>query len=70
MKQIVCCRYLQKAGTKFSLEEIRKWAKRPLPGSDVFLIGKAFYNFGGRLEDTIRSTNETLVEGWKTELKL
>ncbi|XP_015780440.1 PREDICTED: uncharacterized protein LOC107358349 [Acropora digitifera] len=61
--------YLQKAGTNFSLKEIRDWAKRPLPGSDVFLIGKAFYNFGGWLEDTIRSTNETLVEGWKTELK-
>ncbi|KAK2564359.1 hypothetical protein P5673_011784 [Acropora cervicornis] len=61
--------YLQKAGTNFSLEEIRDWAKRPLPGSDVFLVGKAFYNFGGWLEDTIKSTNETLVEGWKTELK-
>jgi len=62
--------YLQKAGTNFTLEEIRDWAKRPLPGSDVFLVGKAFYNFGGWLEDTIRSTNEALVEGWKTELKL
>jgi len=61
--------YLQKAGTNFSLEEIRDWAKRPLPGSDVFLVGKAFYNFGGWLGDTIKSTNETLVEGWKTELK-
>ncbi|XP_067016631.1 L-amino-acid oxidase-like [Acropora muricata] len=62
--------YLQKAGTNFSLKEIRDWAKRPLPGSDVFLVGKAFYNFGGWLEDTIKSTNETLVEGWKTELPL
>ncbi|XP_044166867.1 uncharacterized protein LOC114947034 isoform X2 [Acropora millepora] len=61
--------YLQKAGTNFSLKEIRDWAKRPLPGSDVFLVGKAFYNFGGWVEDTIKSTNETLVEGWKTELK-
>ena len=70
IKWIFFYRYLQKAGTNFSLEEIRDWAKRPLPGSDVFLVGKAYYNFGGWLEDTIKSTNETLVQGWKTELKL
>ncbi|XP_029184825.2 uncharacterized protein LOC114952918 [Acropora millepora] len=58
--------YFQKAGANFSLSQIRNWAKRPLPGSDVFLADKAYYNFGGWLEDTILSANEAYKEGWNT----
>ena len=51
---------------EFTRAEIRGWAKRPLRGNDVFLVGKAFYNFGGWLEYTILSADETLKERWKT----
>lgn len=60
-------RYFQKPGAKFSLNDIRQWAKRPLAGNDVFLVGKAFYNFGGWLQDTIYSANEALQEGWNNK---
>ncbi|XP_068677087.1 uncharacterized protein [Montipora foliosa] len=58
--------YFQKPGAEFTRAEIRGWAKRPLRGNEVFLVGKAFYNFGGWLEDTILSAEETLKEGWNT----
>ncbi|XP_068726208.1 uncharacterized protein [Montipora capricornis] len=58
--------YFQKPGAEFTRAEVRGWAKRPLRGNDVFLVGKAFYTFGGWLEDTILSAEETLKEGWKT----
>lgn len=59
--------YFQKAGANLSLSQIRNWAKRPLSGSDVFLADKAYYNFGGWLEDTILSANEVYKEGWSTK---
>ncbi|XP_068726043.1 uncharacterized protein [Montipora capricornis] len=59
--------YFQKPGEEFTLAKIRGWAKRPLRGNDVFLVGKAFYNFGGWLEDTVKSAGETLMEGWKAK---
>ena len=65
---ISICRYFQKPGSSFSLTEIKDWAKRPLTGNDVFLVGKAFYNFGGWLEDIIQSANEALKEGWKFKM--
>ena len=61
------CRYLQKPGTNFSLSTIRKWAKKPLAGNDMFLVGRAFYSFGGMLEDDILSTAEALKEGWNID---
>lgn len=61
-------RYLQKPGAKFSLTQIQNWAKRPLPGNDVHLVNKAFYNFGGWLKDTIYSTNKALNSGWGINL--
>ncbi|XP_022782194.1 uncharacterized protein LOC111323160, partial [Stylophora pistillata] len=46
--------YFQKPGTNFDLTTIRQWAKRPLIGQDVFLVDRAFNNFGGWLQDTLR----------------
>ncbi|KAJ7356122.1 hypothetical protein OS493_026502 [Desmophyllum pertusum] len=60
--------YLQKPGADFNLTAIRQWAKRPLTGQDVFLVNRAFYNFGGYLDDDILSTKEALTEGWKLSL--
>ena len=57
-------RYFQRAGANFSLPQVRNWAKSPLPGFDVFLADKAYYNFGGWLEDTLKSANEAYKEGW------
>ena len=59
---------MQKPGANFPLPDIRQWAKRPLTGQDVFLVDKAYYNFGGYLQDTILSTNATLGEGWNVPL--
>lgn len=61
-------RYLQRPGAKFSLAQIQNWAKRPLPGNDLHLVNKAFYNFGGWLNDTISSTRKALNSGWGINL--
>ncbi|XP_022777440.1 uncharacterized protein LOC111318838 [Stylophora pistillata] len=61
-------RLFQKPGTNFDLITIRQWAKRPLTGQDVFLVDRAFNNFGGWLQDTLRSANDALVEGWNVTL--
>ena len=47
---------------------IRQWAKRLLTGQDVFLVNRAYYNFGGYLEYAIRSAFEAVKEGWNSEL--
>ncbi|KAL9951507.1 hypothetical protein ACROYT_G044177 [Oculina patagonica] len=56
--------FLQKPGANFSLSSIKKWANRPLTGQDVFLVDRAYYSFGGRLDDTIQSSLDALKEGW------
>ena len=61
-------RFFQKPGANFSSTTIQQWARRPLAGQDVFLVNRAYYNFGGYLEYTIRSALEALKEGWNSEL--
>ena len=61
-------RFLQKPGANFNSTAIRQWARRPLTGQDVFLVNRAYYDFGGYLEYTIRSAFEAVQEGWNSEL--
>lgn len=35
--------YYLKSGTKFSNQQIADWAKEPLPGEDVTLVGESYY---------------------------
>lgn len=60
--------YFQKPGAHFNFTTIGQWAKRPLTGQDVFLVDRAFNNFGGWLQDTLRSVNDALVAGWNVTL--
>ena len=62
------CRFFQKPGANFNSTTIRQWARRPLNGQDVFLVNRAYYDFGGYLEYTIRSAFEAVQEGWNSEL--
>ncbi|KAL9951517.1 hypothetical protein ACROYT_G044192 [Oculina patagonica] len=62
--------FLQKPGAKFSLSAIQQWAKRPLTGQDVFLVDRAYYSFGGWLDDTIQSSLDALKEGWNLDFVL
>ena len=43
---------------------------RPLTGQDVFLVDRAYYSFGGWLDDTIRASLDALKEGWNLDFKL
>ncbi|XP_078354103.1 uncharacterized protein LOC144638735 [Oculina patagonica] len=62
--------FLQKPGASFNLTVIQQWAKRPLTGQDVFLVDRAYYSFGGWLDDTIRASLVALKEGWKLDFVL
>ena len=62
------CRFFQKPGANFNSTTIRQWARRPLNGQDVFLVNRAYYDFGGYLEYTIRSAFEAMQEGWNSQL--
>lgn len=62
--------YFQKPGANFNTTTIRQWARRPLTGHDVFLVNRAYYDFGGYLEYTIRSALEAVQEGWNSELPI
>jgi len=62
--------FLQKPGANFPLSTVQQWAKRPLTGQDVFLVDRAFYSFGGWLDDTIQSSIDALKEGWNLDFTL
>ena len=42
-----------------------KWAKRPLPGKDVFIVGEAYSVLTERNEGALQSAYNALKEGWK-----
>ncbi|XP_020604005.1 uncharacterized protein LOC110042957 [Orbicella faveolata] len=62
--------FLQKPGANFPLSTVQRWAMRPLTGQDVFLVDRAFYSFGGWLDDTIKSSLDALKEGWNLDFTL
>lgn len=54
-----------KAGSNVSRHDVMKWAKRPFPGEDVFLVGEAYSPITGWNEGALQSTYNTLKEGWE-----
>jgi len=43
---------------------------RPLTGQDVFLVDRAYFSFGGWLDNTIQASLDALNEGWNLDFKL
>ena len=41
-----------------------KWAKRPFPAEDVFLVGEAYSVLPGWNEGALQSAYNALEEGW------
>lgn len=58
-------RHFQKPGFNYTLADVSNWAKRPLPGLDIFFIGDAYNRLRGWTEGAILSANNALLEGWK-----
>jgi len=56
--------HFQKPGFNFTLTEVSDWAKRPLPGQEIFIIGDAYNPYRGWTEGAIFSANNALLEGW------
>ena len=42
-----------------------KWAKRPFPGEDVFIVGEAYSVLTGWNEGALQSAYNALKEGWE-----
>lgn len=57
-------RHFQKSGTTFTIQDIVEWAKRPLPGKDIFLVGEAFGPERAWCQGAIVSAQHALREGW------
>ena len=57
-------RHLTKAGSNVSRYDKMKWAKRPFPGEDVFLVGEAYSVLNGWNEGALESAYDALNEGW------
>ena len=57
-------RHFQKPGFNFTLTEVSDWAKRPLSGQEIFIIGDAYNPYRGWTEGAIFSANNALLEGW------
>lgn len=56
--------HFQKPGFNYTLADVSNWAKRPLPGRDIFVIGDAYSFLRGWTEGAILSANNALFEGW------
>jgi len=42
-----------------------KWAKRPFPGEDVFIVGEAYAGIVEWNEGALQSAYNALKEGWE-----
>jgi len=54
-----------KAGSNVSRYDLMKWAKRPFPGEDVFIVGEAYSVFTEWNEGALQSAYNALKEGWE-----
>ena len=53
-------RYLQKAGSHVSMKQVTQWAKRPIAGEEIYVIGSAYHPYRGYSEGAIMSANSAL----------
>ena len=58
-------RYLQKPGSRVSMKQVTQWAKRPISGEEIYVIGSAYHPYRGYSEGAIMSANNALNDGWK-----
>ncbi|XP_020627217.1 uncharacterized protein LOC110064503 [Orbicella faveolata] len=54
-----------KAGSNVSRYDLMKWAKRPFPGEEVFIVGEAYSVLTGWNEGALQSAYNALKEGWE-----
>jgi len=45
--------------------DLMKWAKRPFPGEEVFIVGEAYSVLTGWNEGALQSAYNALKEGWE-----
>ena len=57
-------RHQTKAESNVSRSEIEEWAKRPLPGEEIYMVGEAFSLIDSWNEGSLRSAYIALKEGW------
>ena len=57
-------RHYTKAGSNVSRHDLAKWAKRPFPGKEIYMVGEAFSTISGWNEGALLSAYEALEEGW------
>ena len=48
-----------------SRHDVKKWAKRPFPGEEIYLVGEAFSSQVGWNEGALSSAYNALKEGWE-----
>ena len=57
-------RHHTKAGSSVSRHDLAKWAKRPFPGKEIYMVGEAYSLLPGWNEGALLSAYEALKEGW------
>ena len=57
-------RHQTKAGSNVSRYDIEDWAKRPLPGEEIYMVGEAFSAITAWNEGSLRSAYIALKDGW------
>ncbi|KAJ7330580.1 hypothetical protein OS493_022193 [Desmophyllum pertusum] len=60
-------RHLTKAGSTLSKHDLAKWAKRPFPGEQIYMVGEAYSISPGWNEGALMSAYNALKEGWEIE---
>ena len=57
-------RHDNKVGTNVTLTDIYNWAKRPLPGKEIYLVGEAYGLTRHWCEGALETAVNVLKEGW------
>ena len=47
------------------MKQVTQWAKRPIAGEEIYVIGSAYHPYRGYSEGAIMSANNALNDGWK-----
>lgn len=64
---VLLFRHQTKAGSNVSRYDLAKWAKRPFPGKEVYMVGEAYSELYGWNEGALISAYSVLKEGWDIE---
>ena len=50
------------------MNQVAHWAKRPLAGQQIYVVGSAYHPYRGYAEGAVISANNALKEGWQIPL--